>query len=151
MKTIKISTYPLKLKSFDGQKLVFDQIRQKYVVFTPEEFVRQNMISYLIHEKKYRKNLMAVEYSVKHMNTVLRSDIVVFDKELQPIIIIECKAPKVRISQSTIDQAVVYNGHLKVKYLIVSNGNVTYCCKMDYINNSYDFIQNIPDFEAISH
>ncbi len=149
MMSIKISTYALKIKSFNGQKKVFDIIREKYIVLTPEEFVRQNIIQYLIQDKNYSKNLMAVEYPLKISNSVFRCDLVLFNNKGIPRIIIECKAPSVKLTQKTIDQAANYNRKLKVDYLIISNGNHTYCCKMDYLYHSFEMV-DIPDAGVIN-
>jgi len=149
MKSIKINTYPLKLREKEGQKQVFDPVRKKFVAFTPEEFVRQNIIMHLIETKNYKKNLMAIEYPLKHLDTVLRSDIVVFNRRMKARIIVECKAPSVKITQKTIEQAAHYNSKLNVEYLLLSNGNNTSCCKINYENKSFVFLEEIPDFGVI--
>ena len=151
MKTIKISTYPLKLKSFDNQKKVYDVIRKKYVAFTPEEFVRQNIIIYLIEEKKYSINLISVEHPLKQYGTIKRCDIVIFNKNTKAKMIIECKAPAVKLTQNTIDQAANYNIKLKVEYLVITNGNDTICYKLDFDNNTFEVTEEIPDFNILNY
>jgi hypothetical protein len=150
MKGIKISTYPLKLKSFNGQKLVFDPIRKKFVAFTPEEFVRQNMIMHLLKEMKYSEGLMAVEYPMKNLDTSLRCDIVVFSPKGLPRVIIECKAPGIKLGQAVVDQATLYNSKLDVEYLVLTNGAHTYCCMVDLNSGGYMFLDDLPGWNAIA-
>lgn len=149
MKSIKLYTYPLNIKVVNQQKMILDIIRNKYLILTPEEFVRQNLLLNLINEKKYPKSLIAVEYPLKHIDKILRCDIVVFNKNSVPDIIIECKAPDVNINQKVIDQAANYNSKLKVNYMAVSNGNKTYCCKLDYIKHKYEYLDDFPTISEI--
>ncbi len=141
-----MSVFAPKVKIENGKRLIFDDIRKKYVVATPEELVRQNFIHFLISEKKYPKSKISVEKGI-HLNGLSkRFDIVVYDKTMKPWIIIECKAPKVPITQKTFDQAAQYNIKLQVNYLITTNGAETFCCKINAQEKKYEFLNEIPDY-----
>lgn len=126
---------------------IFDTFRNKFVILTPEEWVRQNFANWLVEAHGYPRSLMANEYEIKLNGTRKRCDTVVFGRQCEPIIIVEYKAPDVEITQNVFDQIVRYNLELKAKYLIVSNGLRHFCCVMDYKNNSYNFIPVIPGYD----
>jgi hypothetical protein len=128
---------------------VFDRIRKKFVLLTPEEWVRQHTLCFLIEEKKFPASLMAVEMGLKYNTMQNRSDIVIYNTLGKPHVIVECKAPEVKISQDTFDQIARYNFTLKASYLIVTNGLSHFCCKMDYENNSYAFLKDIPIYSEL--
>lgn len=134
------------VKDGEGNIKVFDQLRNKFMVLTPEEFVRQNFVSWLVKDFGYPRSLMANEVTIKLNDTSKRCDTVVFDRMGKPLMIIEYKAPNVEITQSTFDQIVRYNIELKAKYLVVTNGRNNYCCVVDYTRNTYNFIRMIPSF-----
>jgi hypothetical protein len=139
-----------KLKE-EGDKLyIFDQSRRKYVLLTPEEWVRQNCLHYLRDVKNFPINLLSVERSFKLNNLILRYDIVAFSKKAEPILLVECKAPDVKITQQTFDQIAVYNLELKVPYLLVTNGIDLFCCSVDFENSRFLFFNEIPDYKIIS-
>ena len=125
---------------------IFDEVRKKYLLLTPEEWVRQNFIHYLNKEKKYPLGLMGVEQMVKYDSLKTRADIVIYNLEGKPNVIVECKAPEVKITQDTFNQIAKYNSQLKVKYLIVTNGMKHFCCQMDYENNKITFLEDLPDY-----
>lgn len=135
----------LKTKKVDNKKFLFDPIRKKFLVLQPEEMVRQLFILYLIHEKKISKNRIGIEKSLKVNTLNRRLDILIYDKSVAPFMLIECKAPSVKIDQSTFEQIARYNLPLQVPYLVVTNGMTTYCCKMDYQNESFEFLKELPD------
>ena len=135
----------LKTKKVDNKKFLFDPIRKKFLVLQPEEMVRQLFILYLIHEKKISKNRIGIEKSLKVNTLNRRLDILIYDKSVAPFMLIECKAPSVKIDQSTFEQIARYNLPLQVPYLVVTNGMTTYCCKMDYKNESFEFLKELPD------
>jgi len=148
MQALNLPNYSLKLKT-DGQKTyIFDPIRKKYLVKTPEEWVRQNFIQFLIHEKKYPASLMAIEMGIDVLNTKKRCDIVMFNTKGKPRVIVECKAPSIKISQVTFDQIARYNLTLKTEFLIVTNGLQHYVCVMDHENKCYNFLKDIPTYSA---
>ena len=131
----------------DGKSVkVFDPIRNKFYVKGPEEIVRQLVIHYLINEKHYNKNLIAVEKLLRVNDLQKRFDILVYDRKTEPFLLVECKAPSVPISEDTFRQIAAYNLSLQVKYLFVTNGINSYCCRMDYKHQSFDFIPEVPSF-----
>lgn len=144
MQRLNLPEYSFKTKVVDGKTQVFDAIRKKYVVLTPEEWVRQNFLQYLVNEKKYPASRIALEYPLQYNALSKRGDIVIFSKNGLPEIIIECKAPSVKVSQDTFDQAARYNFVLKLRYLVVTNGLQHYCCEMDYEKESYTFLPDLP-------
>lgn len=146
MLPLNLPKYDVKVCLKDGKPSVFDKLRKRYVALTPEEWVRQHFVNYLISEKQYPENLIANEIGIKLNNTRKRCDTVVFDCLLQPLVIVEYKAPSVEITRTVFDQIVRYNMVLKANYLIVSNGLRHFCCKIDYDNSSYDFLEDIPDY-----
>lgn len=147
MQVLNLPTYPFKLKKLGERTQIFDAIRKKYVVLTPEEWVRQNFLQYLIEEKKFPASLIAVEAGLKYNQMQKRMDVLVYDKQGSPHLMVECKAPEVKITQDVFDQIARYNMVFKVKYLVVTNGMNHFCCLMDYTNNSYNFLEGIPVFE----
>ncbi len=136
----------LKLKNDKERRYIFDPIRQKYLVLFPEEFVRQLVLLYLIEEKKYNKNRIKVEKTLKVNERTKRCDILIYNQAVQPLLLVECKAPNVKITQATFEQIAWYNMPLQVQYLVVTNGLTTYCCEMDYEKQSYHFLEEIPLF-----
>ena len=134
------------MKSEGEKTYIFDVVRKKYLLLNPEEWVRQNFIHYLNKEKKYPLGLMGVEQMVKYNSLKTRADIVMYNTEGKANIIVECKAPDVKITQDTFNQIAKYNSQLKVKYLLVTNGMNHYCCKMDYESNRITFLEEIPSY-----
>ena len=146
---LNLPDYQLKLKNENHSIYVFDIIRKKFVLFSPEEKVRQHFIHFLINEKNYAKGLLAVETQLKIYDMVKRTDIILYDKKGDVSVIVECKAPTVNISQQTFDQIARYNMNFKAKYLIVTNGLKHYCCKPDYTKGNYEFLKDIPMYENL--
>jgi len=146
---LNLPPYSPRLKRNEQRTQIFDSIRKKYVVLTPEEWVRQHFISYLLTEKKYPAALMAVETGLKYNRLRKRSDVVIYNTGGKPFVIVECKAPEVKITQDTFDQVARYNFTLKVRYLIVTNGINHFCCEMDYEKGSYAFLKEIPGYKEI--
>ncbi|MBT3207176.1 MAG: type I restriction enzyme HsdR N-terminal domain-containing protein [Bacteroidetes bacterium] len=151
MQSLNLPNYNFRYKLIDDRKYIFDQFRKKYVALTPEEWVRQNFVNYLIDEKKFPQQLITIEMFLSINKMKRRCDIAVFDKFGKALLIVECKSPKVKISQNTFEQIANYNIKLKVNYLIVTNGLSHYCCKIDHSNNSYKFLQKIPEYEEIKN
>jgi len=146
MQKLNLPEYSFRIKTAEGKSQIFDSLRKKFIRLTPEEWVRQNFVQFLITEKKYSPSLIVVEAGVKVNNNPQRADLVVFDRQGSPVLAAEFKSPDVKISQQTFDQIVRYNMQLKVKFLIVSNGMEHYCCSINYAENSYAFLQEIPYF-----
>ena len=147
MQPLNLPTYKFRIKSNENKYSIFDIIRKKYVILTPEEWVRQHFIHFLIEEKKYPISLIAVEKKVTINNLTKRTDILIFNAEGSPNIIVECKAPSVKINQDSFDQIARYNLKLKAKYLMVTNGLNHFYCSIDLLNEQYVFLKNIPNFE----
>ena len=144
---LNLPQYGIKIGEKDGKRTIFDFLRRKYVALTPEEWVRQHFTHYLVEHKGYPKGLMGNEVELHIGEKRLRCDTVLYNKEGQPRMIIEYKAPTIQIQQKTFDQISAYNLLLHVDYLIVSNGLQHYCCKMEYENHKFLFLQDIPDYE----
>lgn len=149
MQKLNLPNYKFKLKSNENKTLIFDNLRKKYMVLTPEEWVRQHFVQFLIEEKNYPPSLIAIEKQVLVNNLKKRSDILVFNKEGNPDIIVECKAPKIKITQATFDQIARYNSTLNANFLVVTNGLNHFYCKMDFENETYVFLKEIPNYKQI--
>ena len=119
------------------------------MAFTPEEYVRQTLIHFLINEKKYPKNLMSLEHEFKLHGQKKRADIVVYNNHGKPLMIIECKAPTVKISQDAVNQAANYNIYYKVKYLLVTNGTDFYSFSIDRKTNHVESLKTIPEYSEL--
>ncbi|BDS11407.1 type I restriction enzyme HsdR N-terminal domain-containing protein [Aureispira anguillae] len=139
----------LDIKYKNANKYVFDLIRKKYLVLTPEEVVRQLILHYLIEEKSYPKNKIRVEMGLDVNTMSKRCDILVFDADFEPIVLVECKSAKVKVDQKVFEQIARYNMTLKVPYLIVTNGPVNYCSKIDYENKQFQFLEEIPSYNKL--
>ncbi len=146
MPQLNLPNAALKTKLVEGTTQVFDVVRKKYFKLTPEEWVRQNFIHYLNIEKNYPMGLMGVEKMIKYNNLQTRADIILYNKEGNPTMIVECKAPDVKITQDTFNQIAKYNFKLKVKILVVTNGMQHFCCEMDYEKNTNCFLNEVPAF-----
>lgn len=146
MITLNLPTYKFRIKKVADKTKIFDIIRKKFVILQPEEWVRQHLIHYLVNEKNYPQSLLKIETSVNIDGLKQRSDIVAYDNTGTPTLIVECKAPNIKLTQSAFDQIARYNMKLKVPYLLVSNGLEHYCCKIDYKREHYEFIPEIPSY-----
>ena len=149
MVQLNLPPYQIRVKETGGRKQIFDILRRKYVALTPEEWVRQHFIHYLIEHKNYPASLLANEVPLQIGEKRMRADSVLYDNQLHPRMIIEYKAPNITLTQKVFDQITVYNLLLHVDYLIVSNGMITYICKMDYEKQTYKFLEAIPNYENI--
>lgn len=137
----------LKLRNEKGKAEVFDIIRKKYITLTPEEWVRQHFIHYLINSLKYPRALISCENGLKYNELQKRTDIVVYDRTGKPYMVVECKAPEIKLSQSVFDQAACYNYTIQAKYLSVTNGLVHYCCRVDRAVQKIEFLSSMPEYE----
>ena len=149
MMQLNLPPYQIRVREVNGRKQIFDVLRRKYIALTPEEWVRQHFIHFLINYKKYPATLLANEVELKVGQKRLRADTILYSKDLKPLMILEYKAPHITITQKTFDQISVYNMLLHVDYLIVSNGLQHYCCKMDYNSKKYLFLEDIPEYQNI--
>jgi hypothetical protein len=139
----------LNIKEENGKAYVFDRLRKQFVRLTPEEYVRQSFVSYLITYKNYPQSRMANEIGIELGNVKKRCDTVLYDEYLHPLMIIEFKAPSILIKQNAFDQITRYNMRLNVPWLIVSNGVRHYCCRVDYEKKEYFFLKDIPEYEKL--
>lgn len=149
MNLINLPTYDAKIRRNNDILEVFDPLRRKYVTLTPEEWVRQHFVNYLITEKNYPPSLMANEVGIKFNSLTRRCDTVVYNKLLDPLMIIEYKESNIAITQQVFDQVVRYNNVLKVPYIVVSNGKSHYCCRMDYKSQSFNYLDEIPEYNNL--
>ena len=146
---LNLPEYEIKIGEKDGKRTIFDFLRRKYVALTPEEWVRQHFTHYLVEHKGYPQGLLGNEIELRIGGKRLRCDSLLYNKVMQPQMIIEYKAPTIQLQQKTFDQISVYNLLLHVDYLIVSNGLQHLCCKMDYEHQKYLFLKDIPDYENL--
>lgn len=131
----------------EGRTLIFDSIRNKFLVNTPEEWVRQNTVKYFHEELGYPKSLFALEKSFKLHRRTKRADIVIYSNSGKAKVLIECKRPSIKITQSTFDQAFRYNIVLEIPYLVITNGEELYCCHVD--GEKVTFVENIPSYQDL--
>ncbi len=145
MQPLNFDRYKFRFKNSENKTAIFDEIRKKFVILTPEEWVRQHVVHYLMVEKKYPKSLINVEKLLKINGMTRRYDVVVFNNDGSILILVECKAPHIKISQETFDQIARYNLTMQAAYLMITNGDNHYFCQMDYENQKYIFMQDLPD------
>jgi hypothetical protein len=150
MQKLNLPSYPFRIKSSEQISQIFDAVRKKYVALTPEEWVRQHIIRYLTEELHYPASLVAVEMNLTLNGLRKRCDIVAYDTNGFPLLIVECKAPSVRLTQKTFEQVARYNMVLKVRYLMISNGIETYCCEINFEEQTYRFMENLPTYKEVA-
>jgi predicted type IV restriction endonuclease len=146
MQPLNFPKYDFRFKNSENKVSIFDPIRKKFILLTPEEWVRQHVVRLLIDEKKYPKSYINVEKVVKVNGMNKRYDIIVFNKDGSIFLLIECKAPEITIDQKTFNQIARYNMILNANYLMVTNGLNHYFCEMDYEKEQYSFLRDLPDF-----
>lgn len=132
-----------------GKEMIFDPVRGKYVRLTPEEWVRQHFMHYLIHDRGAPRGLVAVEPVFPYEGMPRRADVIVHDRAGKPLLMVECKAPAVEIGQAVFDQVARYNTVVRAKYLVVTNGLVHYCWVTDRERGTHRFLDAIPPYEAL--
>ncbi len=148
MQELNFPKYSFRFKSSENKLAVFDEIRKKFILLTPEEWVRQNVVQFLLREKKYPKSLINVEKVIKINDLVKRYDIVVYNPDGSIFLLVECKAPSIKITQDTFDQIARYNLALRAEHLMVTNGLNHYFCKIDFENEKYVFLKELPLLET---
>lgn len=146
---LNLPTFDIKLRGTKERPMIFDILRKRFIALTPEEWVRQHFIHFLVEHKGYPIGLLANEVQLKVGDKQLRADSVLYSRELKPRMIIEYKAPHIPITQKVFDQITIYNMLLHVDYLIVSNGIQHYVCKMDYTGKKYLFLEDVPNYEFL--
>ena len=149
MLSLNLPVFDTKIATRNGKNVIFDVIRRRYVALTPEEWVRQHFVHFLIVHKGYPSSLMANEVLLNLKEKKKRCDTVLYKRDLSARMIVEYKAPYIEITQAVFDQITRYNMVLKVDYLVVSDGMQHYCCRMDYDTQSYSFLSDIPDYDAL--
>ena len=145
MQQLNFPAYSFRFKNSENKVAIFDEIRKKFVILTPEEWVRQHTVRYLLEEKKYSKSYINVEKMITINGLTKRYDIVVFNPDGSIFVLIECKAPEVSITQNVFDQIARYNMVMDANYLMVTNGLNHYFCQMDFENEKYQFLRELPD------
>jgi hypothetical protein len=149
MQRLNLPTYSFKIKSEGENDFIFDRIRKKYIKLTPEEWVRQNFLSFLEAERGYPSARIILEKSIRLYELGKRVDILVCDSYGMPLLLVECKAPDVTISDKVFHQLSSYNIHFKARYLVVTNGMENYCCKLDFKSEKITFLSDIPYYRDI--
>ena len=147
MQQLHFPSYSFRFKNSENKVSIFDEIRKKFIILTPEEWVRQHVVRFLLEEKKYPKSLINVEKVLTINGLRKRYDIVVFNPDGSIFVLVECKAPEIKTSQATFDQIARYNMTLKAEYLMVTNGLNHYFCQMDFENEKYEFLAALPDYK----
>ncbi|MBW6483159.1 MAG: type I restriction enzyme HsdR N-terminal domain-containing protein [Vicingaceae bacterium] len=149
MYSLNLPDYPYKIKQENNKTYIFDFIRKKYLVLTPEEWVRQHFVHYLVTLKKFPSSLIVIEKGLNLNEMQKRADVLVYNKTRNPLVLVECKAATIKITQETFNQIARYNMVFKVPYLIVTNGLQHYCCKIDFNKQSFAFLEDIPMFDEM--
>lgn len=147
MLNLSFPNYEFRLKEINQKRFIFDEIRKKYIELTPEEWVRQNCVKFLINDRKFKRNLISIEKRIKLNNTIKRFDILVYDNYGNCNLLVECKAPNVKINQDSFDQILRYNQVINAKFLMITNGIINYYCKINKLQNKIEFLKNIPVYK----
>ena len=148
MNRLRLPPFEHKIRKGEGRYEILDLIRRKYVALTPEEWVRQHFVHYLINERKYPKSLFRVESGLKYNQLQKRSDILIHDRQGMAWMLIECKSPNIKLTQKAFNQIAVYNMSIGAKYLAVTNGMVHYCCLAQTASQEVVFMETFPEFEG---
>lgn len=148
MQPLNFPSYSFRFKNSENKVSIFDEIRKRFIVLSPEEWVRQHVIRFFLEEKKYPKSLINVEKVLTVNGLKKRYDLVVFNSDGSIFLLVECKAPEIKISQATFDQIARYNLTLKAQFLMVTNGLNHYFCQMDFENEKYIFLEELPSFDT---
>jgi type I site-specific restriction-modification system R (restriction) subunit len=150
MELLNLPTYLFRLKEDRGKKYIFDEIRRRFVLLTPEEWVRQHIVNYLIQVKNYPRSLISIEKGFSQNRNRQRYDLLIYNNLGNPLMIVECKAPGIEINQQVFDQAGRYNNRHKAAYMLITNGMKHYCCMINILNRQYAFLQDIPDYKELT-
>ncbi|MDR1257762.1 MAG: type I restriction enzyme HsdR N-terminal domain-containing protein [Tannerellaceae bacterium] len=149
MPVLNLPAFDVRLTEKEGRRMIFDPFRQRYVALTPEEWVRQHFVNYLVTEKHYPKNLMGNEITIRLNATTRRCDTIIYNRFLAPLMIVEYKSPDLAVKKAVFDQISRYNAALKVRFLTVSNGLRHFCCRIDYRTQTYTFLRSIPCYDEL--
>jgi hypothetical protein len=147
MPVLNLPEYPVTIRSkADGKKEILDPVRKKFVRLTPEEWVRQHFLNFMVNSHHYPASLIHVEASLTYNRLSKRSDIVVYSRQGKPLMAVECKAPSVEITQKVFEQLAMYNFTLRVSYLVLTNGMQNFICRMEPGNGNFSFLEEFPDY-----
>ena len=149
MEYLNFPGYDFNIRQVGETKVIYDPLRNKYVKLTPEEWVRQHFVQYLIQDRGFPRGLIAIEKGFTYRRMPRRADVVAYDRSGRPVLMAECKAPDVAIRQAAFDQVARYNTVVQARYLVVTNGRLHYCCAIDHAQRSYDFLDELPHFDAL--
>ena len=147
MLELSFPKYEFRLKKNDEKRFIFDEIRKKYIELTPEEWVRQNCVKFLIKEKNFKSQLISIEKKIILNKLTKRFDIIAHDNYGKPNLLVECKAPNIIINQKSFDQIIGYNKVIDAKYLMLTNGIIHYYCRINKIDSKIDFLKEIPNYK----
>lgn len=150
MQQLNLPPFEYKIREIEGKPAIFDILRKKYIILTPEEWVRQHFIHFLISHYRYPRSLIKIESGHKYNQLQKRTDIMVYDRTGNVFLLIECKAADTPVSQKTFEQVARYNIPLKAPYIAVTNGLTHFICHVDHEKKAYRFLQDFPPFEAVS-
>ncbi|CAN5325299.1 type I restriction enzyme HsdR N-terminal domain-containing protein [soil metagenome] len=146
MTPLNLPAYDFKVKKSEGKVWIFDIMRKKFVVLTPEEWVRQHFVSFLIQEHHYPKALFKIEGGLTYNKLQKRSDILIYNREGKAWMLVECKSPTIKLSQRAFNQVAIYNMTIGAKYLAVTNGMVHFCCEAPMPGQAGKFLEEFPEF-----
>jgi len=145
---LNLPQFEVNIKEDNGKLFIYDCIRKKYILLTPEEWVRQHFLNLLIQHYKYPKSLIKVESGLRYNQLLKRSDIIIYDRNGNPYILIECKTSELKLNQSGFNQVSVYNKTINAKYLVLTNGLKTFCCKIESENGTYEYVNDLPEIPS---
>lgn len=146
MSSLNLPKFDWDIRENKGSTTIFDPLRKRHIVLTPEEWVRQHFVQYLIQHLKYPKSLIQLERGHAYNTLAKRTDILIYDRSGSPYMLVECKASHIKIDEKVFQQASVYNKTIQAKYLVVTNGIQHYCCSIDHANGNFKFLQELPAF-----
>ena len=149
METLNLPTYEFRTAEREGKRVIYDSLREQYVHLTPEEWVRQHFVQYLMQELDVPGGLVAIEAAFRYQDQPRRADVIVHDRQGDPLLLVECKAPRVSIKQDAFDQCARYNIVLEAPYLVVTNGQTHYACAIDFENQTYSFLDDLPPYDQL--
>lgn len=149
MTTLNLPPFEYVLKKEGDRTFILDILRKKYLVLTPEEWVRQHFVHHLINDHHYPRSLIKIEGGLSFNRLQKRSDIVIFNREGNPWMIVECKAPDQKLRQQTLEQAAVYNHTLRASYIVITNGMTHICCSVDWKEGRTELLKELPEYDSL--
>ena len=149
MDKLSLPSFDFNIKESDGKTVIFDIIRKKYLILTPEEWVRQHFVHYLINHLGYSRALISIEHGLKYNKLQKRTDIIVYNRDATPLVLVECKASEHRLNKKVLEQAMMYNKTVNAAYIIVTNGLEHSCLRVDPIERNVEFLSELPHFKDI--